>query len=167
MPVSTVHIKWIPLGIHRVPTPVYRQAYDGVVEILFDIIMSMVKSMFLVAHINGCYWNYATDHALLVRNDTPRRADGQTPNFLWDGSPTNVNKLRIFGCRAFIKDNQAHGSVNPRGQAVRYLGPVNFTLINLFVFSVFLMDVYSRRTLIESLKQICKNKIFTATLSMS
>lgn len=114
-------------GIHRVPTPAYRQAYNGVVEIFFDIVMNMVRCMLLVSKISSSYWNFAVKFATWVRNNTPRGPQQQTPNFLWNGTPTDVNIQYTFGCKAYIKNNQETDPLNPRGQPVRYMGVVDHT----------------------------------------
>ena len=110
--------------IHRVPTPAYRQAYNGVVERFFDIVMNMVRAMLLVAHFHNCYWNWAVILANIIRNCCPRGPHGKTPIFLWGGLTPDVNAWFIFGSRATIPDNQHEKTTDLPGQEVRYLGPV-------------------------------------------
>ena len=138
--------------IHRVPTPAYRQAYNGVVERFFDIVMNMVRAMLLVAHFHNCYWNWAVILANIIRNCCPRGPHGKTPIFLWGGLTPDVNAWFIFGSRATIPDNQHVKTTDPPGQEVRYLGPVEYSskfhnFLRLSDGRVFTSDVF---TMIET-----------------
>ena len=92
----------VEANLHRVPTPAYRQAYNGVVERFFDICMNMVRTMLSVALMNVCYWNWTLILAMFIRNCLPRGPHGKPSIFLWGGQTPDVNSWFIFGCRATI-----------------------------------------------------------------
>jgi hypothetical protein len=109
-------------GIHLVPVPAYRHALNGVAEKFFDTLLNMIRAMLESAHMPGYLWNYAARHSCQLIGDGPKAPDWTTPNFKWDGTPSDISVHRIFGCRVYTHVNRQVGTLEARGEEMRYLG---------------------------------------------
>ena len=59
-------------GIHLVPIPAYRQAWNGVAERFFDTLFCMVRAMIETSQLPGFLWNYAAHHPCDLLNSCPK-----------------------------------------------------------------------------------------------
>ena len=69
----------------------------------------------------GFIWNYAAQHACHLLNDCPWGPAWQTPNFKWDGTIPDISRHRVFGCRVYTHINRDLGTLDARGEEMRYL----------------------------------------------
>jgi hypothetical protein len=61
--------------------------------------------------------------ATYVNNQAPTKAlDGETPYKYWYGSDPDLNNLRIFGCRAYVKRNIPQSKLDPDSWTGTFLG---------------------------------------------
>ncbi len=51
--------------------------------------------------------------------------EGMTPEEAWSGIKPSVENLKVFGCRAFVKQHGNQSKWEPRSKTCMYLGPGN------------------------------------------
>jgi hypothetical protein len=94
-------------GIHLVPVPAYRHAFNGVAEKFFDSLLCMIRCMLESTHMPTFLWNYAARHACRLIGVCPKAPDWTTPDWKWDGGPPDVSALRTFGSRVYTATTAA------------------------------------------------------------
>ena len=110
-------------GIHLVPVPTYRHAWNGVAEKFFDTLFCMIRAIIIESsRLPGFLWNYAAYHACRLLNNCPRHPSWQTPTFKWDGTIPDISTHHVFGCRVYTHINTPLGTLEARGEEMRYLG---------------------------------------------
>jgi hypothetical protein len=62
-------------GIHLVPVPAYRHAFDGVAEKFFHTLLCMIRCMLESTHMPTFLWNYAARHACRLIGVCPKAPD--------------------------------------------------------------------------------------------
>lgn len=67
-------------------------------------------------------WNYAARHACRLIGTCPKAPDWSTPDWKWDGAPPDVSGYRTFECRVYIHVNREIGTLDARGEEMRYIG---------------------------------------------
>eukprot|EP00733_Pompholyxophrys_punicea_P000254 Pompholyxophrys_punicea_v1_NODE_55_length_4195_cov_3.523671.p1 type:complete len:835 gc:universal NODE_55_length_4195_cov_3.523671:1568-4072(+) len=86
---------------HQFTTP-YTPESNRVAERLNRTLMEMVRCMLVDSGLNKEFWMEALQTAVYLRNRCPTSAlDGQTPYFAWYGRQPSLNRLRVFGSKAF------------------------------------------------------------------
>jgi hypothetical protein len=109
-------------GIHLVPVPAYRHAFNGVTEKFFDTLLCMIRCMIESTHMPAFLWSHAARHACRLIGACPKAPDWKTPDWKWDGSPPDVSMFRTFCCRVYTHVNREIGTLDARGEEMRYLG---------------------------------------------
>jgi hypothetical protein len=97
-------------------------------------------------------WNYAAKHTCRLIGVGPKAPDWTTPDWKWDGGSPDVSALRTFGCRVYIHVNREIGTLDARGEEMRYLGMLTptsttCTVLETVASSPPTMPPLSRRTL--------------------
>jgi hypothetical protein len=109
-------------GIHLVPVPAYRHAFNGVAKKFFDTLLGMIRYMLESTRMPTYLWNYAAKHACRLIGVGPKAPDWTTPDGKWDGGSPDVSALRTFGCRVYTHVNREIGTMDARGEEMRNLG---------------------------------------------
>jgi hypothetical protein len=111
-------------GIHLVPTPAYRQAFNGVAEVFIKILMHMARPMIATALLPAFLWCICVEYACRIRNLRPRYPAWTSPNQRFDGTTTDVNTLHIWGCLVIAHINRAREDpdLSDRGEHMRFVG---------------------------------------------
>lgn len=80
--------------------------------------MEMARTMIVATRLPKTYWAEATNTAVYIRNRCCSAAlpAGKTPYELWFGRRPSVQHLRMFGCKAWYKADDA-------GKLDRYARP--------------------------------------------
>jgi hypothetical protein len=109
-------------GIHLVPVLAYRHAFNGVAEKFFDTLLCMIRCMLASTHMPAFLWSHAARHACRLIGACPKAPDWTTPDWKWDGSLPDVSGFRTFGCRVYTHVDREIGTLDARGEEMRYLG---------------------------------------------
>ena len=95
-------------GIRIEPCPVYKHSMNGVAERTIGIIDKLARSMLYQAKASHRLWDYATEHAVWLRNRSRTEAlpygeelTARTPFEAYNGHKPDVSHLRTFGCAAY------------------------------------------------------------------
>lgn len=92
--------------VHEYTTP-YCAAQNGRVERQNRTIVEMVRSMLSGAGVPLTLWDEACKTAVLIRNMLPlKRLNGKTPAELWTVKKPNIEKLRVYGSKAYAYVNE-------------------------------------------------------------
>ena len=111
------------LGFEVLRSPRYADSQHGKPERAGGVIMSRMRSMLLVARLSQSLWPLAVQSATYLINRTPAwiktaDADGThtwtTPYERMLKEKPNLANLRVFGCRAYVRDAKV-----PKGNKVR------------------------------------------------
>ena len=113
-------------GIQRQITPPHTPEHNGVAERMNLIIFGAVRSMLHRARLPPSFWAEAAMNAVYVRNRCPTRAvKGKTPYEMWTGRKPSIERLRVFGCLAYVHIDDAArrtGKLDGRGFPCVFLG---------------------------------------------
>lgn len=76
----------------------------GVVECRNRTVMEMVRSFLKQMGMPATFWGEAVRHTIYVLNRLPTRAlTGVTPYEAWKNKKPNINHIKTFGCKAYMK----------------------------------------------------------------
>jgi hypothetical protein len=67
-------------------------------------------------------WNHGARHANKLICAGPKAPEWTTPDSKWDGTPLYIAVHRVFGCRVYTHINRPLGTLDARGEEMRYLG---------------------------------------------
>jgi hypothetical protein len=109
-------------GIHLMPVPAYRHAFNEVAEKFFDTLLCMIRCMLESTHMPAFLWSHAARHACRLIGACPKVPDWTTPDWKWDGSLPDVSGFQTFGCRVYTHVSREIGTLDARGEEMRYLG---------------------------------------------
>ena len=62
-----------------------------------------MRCLLHAADLGSEYWSFALIHAVYVKNRIPHSYIRMTPYEALTGSQPNLTRLRIFGCRVFVR----------------------------------------------------------------
>jgi hypothetical protein len=66
-------------------------------------------------------WNYGARHANKLICAGPKAPEWTTPDFTWDGTPSDISVHRAFGYRVYTHINRVLGTLDARGEEMCYL----------------------------------------------
>jgi len=102
---------------------------QGAVEVEFRVLFNMVRSMMFAADAPHCLWGESVLHAVTLSNCVPfpaRRKGGKveacSPHRILHREHPPYHRLRVWGCDAFAHNQNPDGSLDERGQQVKYVG---------------------------------------------
>lgn len=91
-------------GIQLEFTIRYTPQQNGVAERMNRSIVERARCMILNSKLGKVFWDHASTTAVYLINRSPTAAlGGEVPAALWYGRKPNLEKLRTFGCAAFLK----------------------------------------------------------------
>lgn len=94
-------------GVQRHLTAPYSPQQNGVVERRNQTIVGATRSMLKAMSVPAEFWREDAMNAVFVLNRSLTRSlDGMTPFEGWYGRKPNVHFLRVFGCRAYVKETK-------------------------------------------------------------
>ncbi|GJE98550.1 hypothetical protein PsYK624_147820 [Phanerochaete sordida] len=116
-------------GIRILQSAPHTPQQNGRAERFMRTMMDKAEAMRHTACIPPSWWNFAIEHGVHVYNRTPmRRHSWRTPYEVLMGSQPAVDRLRVFGCGAWVHI-PAETRVNklaPKSEFMTYLGNTEF-----------------------------------------
>ncbi|KAI4320118.1 hypothetical protein MLD38_033629 [Melastoma candidum] len=94
-------------GIVSQLTPPRTPEWNGVSERRNRTLMDMVRSMMSHASLPLSFWGYALETAAYMLNRVPTKSVDKTPYELWFGKKPNLSYLKIWGCDAYVKNENS------------------------------------------------------------
>ncbi|VDC05138.1 unnamed protein product [Peniophora sp. CBMAI 1063] len=98
---------------------------NGRAERFIRTMMEKSEALRHGACIPQSWWEFSIKHAVYLYNRSPvRRLEWQTPYSVLKGKPPRIDKLRVFGCGAyvFIPEEVRKNKQQPRAELMIYLG---------------------------------------------
>ena len=95
-------------GIISQLTPPRTPEWNGVSERRNRTLMDMVRSMMSHASLPMSFWGYALETAAYTLNRVPTKTVDKTPYELWFGKKPNLSYLKIWGCDAYVKNENSN-----------------------------------------------------------
>ncbi|BES99547.1 Hypothetical protein2 [Nesidiocoris tenuis] len=112
----------LEMGIRQEFTAGYTPQQSGCAERLNRTIFDKVRTMFVDTHLPKNLWCEAVSHAVHALNRSPSKAiDNQVPAQIYL-SNLNLDRLRIFGAKAWYLKLPKQGKLEPRGREARMVG---------------------------------------------
>jgi hypothetical protein len=94
-------------GVQRHLTAPYSPQWNGVVERRNQTVVGARRSMLKAMSVPAEFWGEAAMTAVFVLNRSLTRSlDGKTPFEGWYSRKPYVHFLRVFGCRAYVKETK-------------------------------------------------------------
>lgn len=81
-----------------------------------------VRTISEQAGLSVCYWEYAMDHVVYIKNRIAHRSLDCTPFEHLTGEKPSLKHVRVFGCAAFVYDHFMKSKVNARAIPAIMLG---------------------------------------------
>ena len=91
------------MGIFHETTAGYSPQLNGVAERKNRTLQEMVNSMLSYSGLSEGFWGEAMLTACHILNRVPTRGNKAIPYELWYKRKPNLNYLRVWGCRAFVR----------------------------------------------------------------
>ncbi len=84
--------------------PVDHQAMNGQVERVLGLLASKTRALLHDSRLDKSFWPFAMDVAAYLLNRLPHDGiDGLSPIEKSTGNKPDLSRLRIFGCKAYVK----------------------------------------------------------------
>lgn len=113
-------------GIKIEYTVPYNPQQNGVSERYNRTIMERARCLIFDTKIDKCFWNEAVQAAiyLINRTSTSVLENKKTPAEIWYGVKPNLNKIRVFGCDAYVHTpkEQRSGKLDSRSRKMLMMG---------------------------------------------
>ena len=94
---------------------------NGVSERRNQTLLDMVRSMMSFTDLPEFLWGYCLKTVIYVLNRVPSKTVPTTPYEIWHGKKPSLNHLRIWGCSAHVKRQQAD-KLEFRSFKARFIG---------------------------------------------
>ncbi|CAB0005156.1 unnamed protein product [Nesidiocoris tenuis] len=109
-------------GIHQEFTVGYTPQQCSVAERLNRTLLNKVRAMFIDTNLPKSLWPEAVTTAVYQLNRSPTRAlNGDIPARIYLGD-CNLDKLRVFGCKAWVLNLPRASKFEPRATEMRLVG---------------------------------------------
>ncbi|KAM0986325.1 hypothetical protein ACFX2C_013510 [Malus domestica] len=108
-------------GIVSQWTPPGTPQHNGVSERRNRTLMNMVHSMMSFADLPISFWGYALHTAAYLLNAVPSKSVPQTPYEIWYGKKPSLKHVKIWGCPAYVKKQDA-GKLEARSVKCYFVG---------------------------------------------
>ena len=86
---------------HQFSAP-YTPEENGKIERVWGTVVGMARCMLATAGLEKKFWTYALNHAFFVKNQCIHSSHGKSPVEMFWGEQPELEKLKIFGCRAYV-----------------------------------------------------------------
>lgn len=107
-------------------SPPHTHERNGIVERAIQTVFDMTRSLLLMGQLDNKFWPLAMHHAITLRNRVPTQALGGGVPLEQLVSATvlpSLNKLHKFGCKVFIKvDDAGRSALDPKARPGIYVG---------------------------------------------
>ncbi|KAM2442151.1 hypothetical protein PS1_023292 [Malus domestica] len=108
-------------GIVSQWTPPGTPQHNRVSERRNQTLMNMVRSMMSSANLPISFWGYALHTAAYLLNAVPSKSVPQTPYEIWYGKKPSLKHVKIWGCPAYVKKQDA-GKLEARSVKCYFVG---------------------------------------------
>jgi hypothetical protein len=78
------------------------ESYNGVIQTAMRANLSLAQKVNSVAKVGARFWADSLRHAVMARNCISTRKDPVSPFEKWFGNKPDLNRLRAFGCPAYV-----------------------------------------------------------------
>ena len=112
------------IGFRTEYSSTYTPEQNADVERANGSVLSTARTILIASKLGKRYWPYAIMYATDILNCTGRaRLNGKTPYELLHGSPPNIDKFRVFGCKAWALIPKARRKkLDPRAKVGVFVG---------------------------------------------
>ncbi|MFS8032553.1 putative RNA-directed DNA polymerase [Helianthus anomalus] len=135
--------------IHHTTAP-YTPEQNGVAERKNRTLKEMVNTMLSHSGLNNGFWGEAMLTACYLLNRVPNKRNKTTPFELWYKKPPELQKLRVWGCRAVVRLNDPKiRNLGERGIECIFIGYAEHSFAHRF-YVIEPNDHVSVHTVIEA-----------------
>lgn len=112
-------------GIQQTTSAANTPEHNGVAEKAIQTIVGSARCMLIAAGLPPRFWGDACRMSTIISNAAPTKANENhaAPDTLWNDKPTDVSRLRTFGCKVLTKDYDVKGKFSLRTREGIYMGP--------------------------------------------
>ncbi len=109
-------------GITVDPSVPYQSSSNGLAEAAIKVLFRASACLLATSRLPHRVFPFAWSTAEDVHNSLPKLPSLKSPNFLLDGSETNVGNFRSFGAKCYLLNQKARSTLlEPPGQPGRWL----------------------------------------------
>ncbi|KAK8979703.1 hypothetical protein V6N11_027738 [Hibiscus sabdariffa] len=108
-------------GIVSQLTPPGTPQWNGVSERRNRTLLDMVRSMMSHTDLPTSFWGYALETAAFTLNRVPSKSVQKTPHEMWTGRRPNMSFMKIWGCKAYVKQ-QMSTKLEPKSEKCTCVG---------------------------------------------
>ena len=111
------------VGMRQTFTSPYSPEQNGAAERAWRTMFERASCMMIDQNIPKSFWSAAIDTACYIQNLLPSTAnpDGKSPYEMWCGKPADLDKLKVWGCRAYLH-NETRRALDPRATEGIFIG---------------------------------------------
>ncbi|GJY75659.1 retrotransposon protein, putative, ty1-copia subclass [Tanacetum coccineum] len=102
-------------------TPPYTPQHNEVSERRNRTLLDMVRSMMNLTTLPKSFWGYALEFVLRILNMVPTKKVERTPYEIWHGKAPKLSYLRVWGCKALVKQDTSD-KLDPRSIKCIFVG---------------------------------------------
>lgn len=121
-------------GIRIEYTMAYNSVQNGVAERMNRTLVEKARCLLFHSNMDKQYWSEAIYCAAYLVNRSPTSALQSTvPAAMWFRHPVNYDKLRVFGCAAYLRYAKPGGKFQPRSRKLVFVGytPNGYKLLDV------------------------------------
>lgn len=92
----------IKYGIKHEKSAPYSPQQNGLAERMNRTILEKVRCMLIESNLSKQFWAEAVHASAEIINMIPNSMNKKSPNDMWGNNKSDLNKLKIFGCKAMV-----------------------------------------------------------------
>jgi hypothetical protein len=119
------------------PTGADASNQNAPVERPHQTIGNALRTMLHGAQLPNCFWPYAFDHYLRIKNTLPRKSDDVSPITQRTGKTEDLRHLKTFGCRVWVRPTHRRShKLDLHARCGVFLGYIPNTYKNIIWYDV-------------------------------